>query len=173
MKTWRTKSTLKLLLMTKWNNGSIWSPRFENSQYHIPKYEQKNIRKIKNNLENKLKNIENHLNNYDKLQKHNKIKSELEEIHKKFVEGGKVCIDTAQKMRFSIKDFFSKCDQIHSFLRIWSHLLKKSFMKSFIFCALYKKAERSTFFFKFREVESSSRVKTKTHYWQPRNYGSN
>ena len=27
-------------------------------------------------------------------------------------------------MTFSIKDFFSKCDQIHSFLRIWSHLLK-------------------------------------------------
>ena len=27
--------------------------------------------------------------------------------------------DTAQK--FSIKDFFSKCDQILSFLRIWSH----------------------------------------------------
>ena len=139
MKTWRTKSTLKIVLMNKWNNGSIWSSRFENSQYHIPKYEQKNIRKIKNNLENKLKDIENHLNNYDKLQKHNKIKSELEEIHKKFVEGAKVCIDTAQKMRFSIKDFFSKCDQIHSFLRIWSHLLKKSFMKSFIFCALYKK----------------------------------
>ena len=23
------------------------------------------------------------------------------------------------KMKFSIKDFFSKCDQIHSFLRIW------------------------------------------------------
>ena len=30
---------------------------------------------------------------------------------------------TAQKMKFSIKDFFSKCDQIPSFLRIWSHLL--------------------------------------------------
>ena len=29
-------------------------------------------------------------------------------------------------MKFSIKDFFSKCDQIRSFLRIWSHLLKKS-----------------------------------------------
>ena len=25
---------------------------------------------------------------------------------------------TAQKMKFSIKDFFSKCDQIRSFLRI-------------------------------------------------------
>ena len=32
---------------------------------------------------------------------------------------------TAQKMDFSIKDFFSKCDQNRSFLRIWSHLLKK------------------------------------------------
>ena len=30
-----------------------------------------------------------------------------------------------KKMKFSIKDFFSKCDQIRSFLRIWSHLLKK------------------------------------------------
>ena len=29
-------------------------------------------------------------------------------------------------MKFSIKDFISKCDQIPSFLRIWSHLLKKS-----------------------------------------------
>ena len=28
--------------------------------------------------------------------------------------------DTAQKMKFSMKDFFSKCDQIRSFLRIFS-----------------------------------------------------
>ena len=34
--------------------------------------------------------------------------------------------NTAQKMKFSIKDIFSKCDQIRSFLRIWSLLLKKS-----------------------------------------------
>ena len=39
-------------------------------------------------------------------------------------------------MKFSIKDFFSKCDQIHSFPRIWSHLLKKFFMENFIFCAV-------------------------------------
>ena len=32
---------------------------------------------------------------------------------------------TAQEIKFSIKDFFSKCNQIHSFLQIWSHLLKK------------------------------------------------
>ena len=36
-------------------------------------------------------------------------------------------------MKFSIKDFFSKCDQIGSFLRIWSHLLKKSLKENFIF----------------------------------------
>ena len=28
-------------------------------------------------------------------------------------------LNTAQKMKFSIKDFFSKCDQIHSFPWIW------------------------------------------------------
>ena len=38
-----------------------------------------------------------------------------------------------QKMRFSIKDFFSKCDQIRRKPQIWSHLLKKSLMKNFIF----------------------------------------
>ena len=44
--------------------------------------------------------------------------------------------DTAQKMKFSIKDSFSKCDQIRSFLRIWSHLRKKYLMENLIFCAV-------------------------------------
>ena len=35
-------------------------------------------------------------------------------------------------MKFSFKAFFSKCDQIRSFLLIWSHLLKKSLMENFI-----------------------------------------
>ena len=39
-------------------------------------------------------------------------------------------------MKFSIKDFFSKCDQIRSFLRIWWHLQKKSLIENFIFCAV-------------------------------------
>ena len=39
---------------------------------------------------------------------------------------------TEQKMKFSIKDFFSKYDQIRSFLQIWSYLLKKSLMENFI-----------------------------------------
>ena len=44
---------------------------------------------------------------------------------------------SAQKKKVSINDFFSKCDQIRSFLRIWSHLLRKSLMENFIFCAVY------------------------------------
>ena len=39
-------------------------------------------------------------------------------------------------MKFSINDFFGKCDQMGSFSRIWSHLLKKSLMENFIFCAV-------------------------------------
>ena len=46
-------------------------------------------------------------------------------------------IVTAQKMKFPIKDFFSKWDRIRRKLRIWSHLLKKSLMENFIFCAVY------------------------------------
>ena len=44
--------------------------------------------------------------------------------------------DAAQEMKFSMKDFFSKCDQIRSFLQIWPHLLKKSLMENFISCAV-------------------------------------
>ena len=40
-------------------------------------------------------------------------------------------------MKFSIKDFFRKRDQIRSFLQIWSNLLKKSLMENFIFWAVY------------------------------------
>ena len=43
---------------------------------------------------------------------------------------------TAQKMNFSIKDFFSKCDQIRRKLQIWSHLLKKSLTENLTFCAV-------------------------------------
>ena len=49
---------------------------------------------------------------------------------------GSSIYNTAQKMKFSIKDFYSKCDQIRRKLRIWSHLLKKSSMEDFIFCAV-------------------------------------
>ena len=45
-------------------------------------------------------------------------------------------LNTAQKMKFFIKGFFSKCNQIRKKLRIWSHLLKKSLMENLIFCAV-------------------------------------
>ena len=40
-------------------------------------------------------------------------------------------------MKFSIKDFFSKCDQVCWKLQIWSHLLMKSLMENFIFRAVF------------------------------------
>ena len=39
-------------------------------------------------------------------------------------------------MKFSIKDLFSKCDQIRRKLRIRPHLRKKFLMENFIFCAV-------------------------------------
>ena len=33
-------------------------------------------------------------------------------------------------MKFFIKDFFSKCEQIRNKVPIWSHLLKKSLMEN-------------------------------------------
>ena len=41
------------------------------------------------------------------------------------------------KNEFSIKDSLRKFDQIRSFQPIWSHLLKKSLMHNFIFCAVF------------------------------------
>ena len=40
-------------------------------------------------------------------------------------------------MKISTKDIFSKCDQNLRKLRIESHLLKKSLMENFNFCAVY------------------------------------
>ena len=40
-------------------------------------------------------------------------------------------------MKFSIKDFSSKCDQTRRKLRIWSHLLEKSLTENFIFCVVW------------------------------------
>ena len=42
--------------------------------------------------------------------------------------------DHFKKMKFSIKDFSCKCDQIRRKLRIWSNFLKKYLMENFFFC---------------------------------------
>ena len=40
-------------------------------------------------------------------------------------------------MKFSIKDFFCKCDQIRRKLEIWSHLLKTFLIENFLFGSVY------------------------------------
>ena len=52
---------------------------------------------------------------------------------------------TTQTMKFSTKDFFIKCGQIHRKRLIGSHLLKKYLMENFIFCALLKLTELEHF----------------------------
>ena len=51
---------------------------------------------------------------------------------------GFLSTDTVQKMKFSVKDFFSKCDQIR-------RELKKSLMENFFFCAVPCPIYRSKF----------------------------
>ena len=50
----------------------------------------------------------------------------------------KLKINTAQKMKFSIKDFFSKYDQIGSDLVTFT---KESLMENLIFCVVKTKTE--------------------------------
>ena len=58
-------------------------------------------------------------------------------FYKQFEEISRIGIPlTAQKTKFCMKDFSSKCDQIRRKLRIWSHLLKKFLMENFILCAV-------------------------------------
>ena len=59
--------------------------------------------------------------------------SQFELLSKKILSFSEQTLHT--KMKFFIKDFSSKCDQIRIF-RIWSHLLEKSFMENFIFCVV-------------------------------------
>ena len=64
---------------------------------------------------------------------------------------------TAQKRNFSIRDFFSKCDQIRRKLRIWSYLLKKTLTENIIFvqwkfegyCVYLKKAIAAPTFLRY------------------------
>ena len=92
-------------------------------------------------------NIEKNINKtgflffiYNSREKNRKKMLPNQNKQDKFCPFSKITIkvkgDTAQKMKFSITDFFSKCDKIRSFLRIWSHSRKKSLMENFIFCAV-------------------------------------
>ena len=59
-------------------------------------------------------------------------------------------------MKFSIKDVFSKCDQIRRKLRIWLHLLKKSLMENFIFCAVLGEGSSPNFASNAKQINFQS-----------------
>ena len=74
-------------------------------------------------------------------------------------------------MEFFIKYFFSKCDQIRSFLQIWSYLLKKSFMKNFSFCAVFRKCHRLIFVsYTYVRIYMKHRVISSNQYRNVTNY---
>ena len=79
---------------------------------------------------------------YDRYSKNYLCWNSQVSIHDKGLSSVKwPAIPTAQKVEFFIRHFFSKCNQIRSFLRVCSHLPKKSLMENFIFCAVTIAAE--------------------------------
>ena len=60
--------------------------------------------------------------------------------------------DTAQKMKFSIKDFFNKCDQICRKLRLWLNLQRKSLKENFIFLCSARSAGTLTMVFSLQSI---------------------
>ena len=81
-----------------------------------------------------------------------------------------ISFHAAQKMKFSIKDFCSKCDQIRSFLLIWSHLLKKFLMEDFH--RFHRFIQNSWYFtcFSLQNVQHSSECSPKQYLACSRNW---
>ena len=69
------------------------------------------------------------------LKQHNFSKNKLFSSSLKFSLYLLAQID-AQKINFFVKNWFSKCEHIRIKLRIYSHLLNKSFTEKFIFCVV-------------------------------------
>ena len=69
-------------------------------------------------------------------------------------------MNNAQKMKFSIKDFLSKCNQIRRKLQICSHILEKSLMENFIFFVqreLHTQNHTDTYIWYLKTVASSKK----------------
>ena len=77
-----------------------------------------------------------------------------------FSSSKRIEIVPGRKMKFSIKDFFGKCYQIRSILRIW-YLLKKSLMENFIFCAVVVRSIISS----VNEVITAIVINVQTKQW--------
>ena len=93
----------------------------------ITKLGNEKLRKEINNLKKKVSSF---LEMFSTI-KFQKLNSTFASLKGKLRKLRKILHST--KMKFPIKDFFSKCDQIRSFLWIWSHLLKKSLKENSIF----------------------------------------
>ena len=65
-------------------------------------------------------------------------------------------------LKFSIKDFFNKCDLIRGKRWIWSHLLKKSLTENFIYCAV-----TPTYFLHTKVLDINFNSKSKARKYQP------
>ena len=64
---------------------------------------------------------------------------------------------TAQKIKFTIKDFVSKCYQSHSFLLIWRHILNNSLWKTSLFCTVIEEViQRCSIKIVFFEISQNS-----------------
>ena len=78
-------------------------------------------------------------------------------------------ITHAHSMKFPIKDFFSQCEHIFTKLCIYSHLLKKSLMQNFNFCAVAVIANIGKYFMKikrwYKMVYSSSKNYVSLNLW--------
>ena len=61
-------------------------------------------------------------------------------------------------MKFSIKVFFSKCDQIRSFLWIFFTFTEKTLMENFIFCAVCSNSFNANFLFVVTDKKRSRRI---------------
>ena len=79
--------------------------------------------------------------------------------------------------KFFINDFFSKCDQILRKLRIRSHLLNKSLMENFIFCAvlvrlmiflilvlIFRAPVNKQFYERSNQAKNKNQTTNNTHY---------
>ena len=130
------------------NLAKIISGNLEITMQDIKSFKNE-VNELKKSMEFTQNDLEERVNNTEENMC--KVKEDLKEIYEYQVDPNYVndsladirnklteLEDTAQKMKFSIKGFFSKCYQIRRKLQIWSHLLKKSLMVNFIFCAVRK-----------------------------------
>ena len=99
-------------------------------------------------MKERLKNITNELQLHgETIEKHNEILKQMNASINKYADEIIVMVSSnrvrrarirkgiAQNLKFFMKDLFSKCDQIRSFLWIWSHLPEKYIMENF-FCVV-------------------------------------